>query len=332
MAKIFYYCYDQQRPTGGQKHTYQHVDILNSNGFEAYALHRGPGFRLSWFENETRVIDEAAFRKLYDPNADFIVLPEDLGLGINNYPGRKVIFNKGMYLGFGSLARTIQQDPCLSSNVAAIFTVSKHNKRHLEFAYPGKTIILIEYDIRLDVFKPKSLSQKKLLIACLPKQPLQIAALMQMLKARMQAGFLKANRLHWAFIREMSERQVANLLSDALIFVFLSTEEGLPRMPLEAMASGCLIVAPRCPPLTEYLPRELSFSQGDLVGMAQFIEKIVSAYPNNIDRFSYLTKKGRRIAAKFSPRRQERSVLRAWEIIFRTTSTTGVPNSAWRNA
>ena len=59
--RVFYHCYDDPKPTGGQKHTYQHVDVLNRCGFDAYIVHHTPGFRLTWFDNDTRVIDYAQF-------------------------------------------------------------------------------------------------------------------------------------------------------------------------------------------------------------------------------------------------------------------------------
>ena len=97
-ARIFYYCYSHNEPLGGQKHTYRHVDILNAHGFEAYALHQKAGFRLTWFENRTRVIDEHGFHQIYDPERDYLALPEVLGARILDFPGRKVIFDKGLYL------------------------------------------------------------------------------------------------------------------------------------------------------------------------------------------------------------------------------------------
>jgi hypothetical protein len=49
--KIFYRAWSHNRPTGGQKQMYRHVDILNSAGFDAYIFHDNDGFRLTWFEN-----------------------------------------------------------------------------------------------------------------------------------------------------------------------------------------------------------------------------------------------------------------------------------------
>lgn len=313
--KIFYHCYDHQHPTGGQKDTYQHVDVLTANGYDAYVVHTSPGVRLSWFGNDTRIISHEVFKTIHNPDCDFVVLPEDMGPSVAAYPGRKVIFNKNIYSGFRIQACKTVPDVNLLPSVVAIFTVSEHNQRQLRFAYPDKDIMLVHYNIRADRFEYRPLEKKKPIIACLPKEPKQIAALKQMLQARSESGRSSSGSFRWVFIRDLSELQVSSVLADSLLFVFLSTTEGLPRMPLEAMASGCLVIAYGYAPLTEYLPREYGFVQGELAEMGQFVETITDRYPYNLDQFAPLTESARRIAEQYSGERQERSVLACWERI-----------------
>jgi len=52
--RVFYFCYDHQRSTGGQKQMYRHVDILNSNGYQAFAVHTRKGFHLEWFKEKVK--------------------------------------------------------------------------------------------------------------------------------------------------------------------------------------------------------------------------------------------------------------------------------------
>src|SRR3954471_22628081 len=92
-GRIYYFCYDHNRPTGGQKHTYEHVDILQAAGMEAFAVHREPGLRLTWFENDTPVKPLPEVIADFQSVRDYWVLPEDLGPRITAFPGRKVIFN-----------------------------------------------------------------------------------------------------------------------------------------------------------------------------------------------------------------------------------------------
>ena len=54
--RLLFICDDVNSPTGGIKQIYRQVDILNSNGFNAYVLHRYYGFKCTWFNNQTQVV------------------------------------------------------------------------------------------------------------------------------------------------------------------------------------------------------------------------------------------------------------------------------------
>lgn len=313
--RIFYHCYDHNRPTGGETDTYQHVDILNRNGIEAYAAHGRSGFRLDWFDDDTVVIDDKYFREIFKADRDFIVLPEDLGIKTMEYPGRKVIFNKTLYAGARAVATTLPAyDPYPSPDVVAVFAVSEHNRRSLQFAYPSKPVHLVRYDIRPQIFRYRPLSSKRALIACVPKALAHVTVLYQLLRARAISGPSPLARFDWIFLRGLSEAQVAAVLSDTLIFIFLSVEEGLPRMPLEAIASGCLVTAYATGPLLEHLPHQYGFSHGDLVSIAAHVERIAARYPN-LDELQEVAVDARRISLSFSAGEQNDTFMTVWRTI-----------------
>jgi hypothetical protein len=150
---IFYYCYDHNLPRGGQKDTYQHADILNKHGYQAFVLHMKKDFRLTWFENETKVVDFECFQRIYNQEQDYIVLPEDLGMDILKAPGKKVIFNKNLYYGFEAFGEKIPPHyPYHNEEVVCAFTVSDHNREHLRFAYPHLEVIRVYSGINSDLF------------------------------------------------------------------------------------------------------------------------------------------------------------------------------------
>jgi hypothetical protein len=303
---------------GGQKHTYRHVDILNDHGFDACALHQTEGFRLTWFDNDTRVIDETTFRRLYDPERDYLVLPEVLGLRILNYPGRKVIFDKGLYYGSRALGFSVPaMYPYQSPDVVAVLTVSDHNDRHLRFAYPDLDIHRVYSGIAADRFAYRPLADKKPQVAVVPKALDALATLHHLLHARAVRGLNTGSQFEWILLKNKSEREVADILADSLLFVFLNTEEGLPRTPLEAMLSGCIVVTHDAGPLKEYVPRESRFEPGDLLTMIGFIEEVMASYPHDLERWEPLVRQQRESAMSYSLDRQEQSVVRAWDEIRR---------------
>jgi hypothetical protein len=316
--RIFYFCYSHDRPTGGQKHTYTHVDILNRCGFDAMAFHPTDDFRLTWFDNATRVIGMSEFRRRHDPVHDYVVLPEDLGDRIADFPGRKVVFDKNVFHGCTALgALNSRAYPYRAKDVVAVLTVSDHNRQHVEYAYPHQLVRVVHPAIREEVFSWRPLSDKRPQIACIPKNPEWLRTLYHTIQARAAAGLNSGNRFQWKVLGDVSERETAAVLQESLLFVFLSVTEGLGRMPLEAMACGCLVAAWRAGPLRETLPERVRFEFGTVLDMARFIEEVMDAYPDRVDQWRPLAEAGRDLARSYSVERQDRSVIDAWTDILR---------------
>ena len=175
-TQIFYYCYDHSRPTGGEKHSYQHVDVLNANGYRAFVYHRSGGMRLSWFENKTAIIDQQGFDSCYEPERDILVFPEDLGDRMLAYPGRRVIFNKNVYYGFRALGFE-QSDPYTDERTLACLTVSESNREVLCAAYPTLACYRVVAHIRQDIFTAKPLHEKRLRVVSAKKARTLLATL-----------------------------------------------------------------------------------------------------------------------------------------------------------
>ena len=53
---IYVFAPDLAHPLGGMRMLYRHVDILNTNGFEAFIVHNSARFKIDWFEHETPVL------------------------------------------------------------------------------------------------------------------------------------------------------------------------------------------------------------------------------------------------------------------------------------
>ena len=147
-ARIFYRAWSHNRPTGGQKQMYRHVDILNSAGFEAYIFHHEDGFRVSWFDNDTRVVGLTAFKSLYRPG-DILVLPEDVGQALWSFPGPKVIFNQNIYYGYMALGEaSLEQYPYQDTGLLGIITVSSHNGDNLTYAFPEARVLRLRIELK----------------------------------------------------------------------------------------------------------------------------------------------------------------------------------------
>jgi len=319
-VRIFYPCYDDQKPTGGQKHTYQHVDILNEHGLDAFVVHTAPGFRLTWFENRTRVISHAEFEAIHDPRGDYVVLPETMGSTMLRYPGRKVIFNKNLFQGFLAFNHDLAPgDPYHHPEVVAALTVSEHNAAHLRFAYPSLPVWRVYSGIDTRRFAFHSIRGKKKQIVTPNKTLAHVATLFHLLRARADAGLNALAGYSWVVLKGQSEEEIAAMLRESLIFVFFSIEEGLSRVLLEAMACGCLIVTHWEGPSAECLPEQVAAaSYGDLITAARHVEAIARTFETDPASLDARSAAGRSMAERFSLERQAVSVMDAWQQILRS--------------
>jgi hypothetical protein len=314
--RIFYLAYDDQRPNGGQKHTYQHVDALARNGFEAYVVHKAPGFRLTWFENETPVIDYDTMVSMYSAERDFMALPEDLGPAILNHPGRKVIFNKNIFRGFTALGGggTIR-DPYLHEDVVAAFVVSSHNAQQLRYAYPRLDVHEVTMDLRPAVFTFRPLKEKARQVATIAKTK-QTASVYHICRARGEAGLTPGGPCQWLFIRDVPETAVAHILGESLLFVFQSAEEGLGRLPLEALLSGCVVLSYAAGPLKNILPASFCCDYAEPARLAGLVERTLAAHPHDLAALQDQVNGARDRVLHYRASEQERTVCAAWEAIF----------------
>ena len=145
------------------------------------------------------------------------------------------------------------------------------------------------------------------------KGPESLMAVFHTIAARSKAGLNAARRFKWIFLGDRSEIETAKVLQDSLIFIFSSTAEGLGRMPLEAMASGCLLVTYDLEPVTEIAPAYSRFAQNNIVGTVKFIEGVLATYPDNLAIWLDYINLGYKIAGQYTPERQESNVIEVWK-------------------
>lgn len=318
--KIFYFCFSDNQSSGGNKEIYRHVDILNKHNYQAFILHTAAGFKVTWFDHHTKIINLDKFKSLFDPETDFIVFPEDYGNDILCFPGKKIIFNQNVYYGFHifSLQKPVSY-PYLHPDIKGVMVVSDHNEKYLHFAYPELNIFRVYCGVNSETFAFRPLSQKKKIIACNPaKRPLDISLLYHLLQSRAEQELNHLGEYEWVFIENKTEKEVAQIMQDSLIFIFLSKEEGFPLMPLEAMACGCLVIAYDVGPVTEYLSAPFLFKPGDMPSIAESIEMIAQSDAEKMEKWEIISRANRDVAERYSLQREEESVIAAWEAILQS--------------
>lgn len=308
--RIYILCLDSNSPIGGVKQLYRHVDILNQAGFPASILHRQPGFRCTWFENDTRVshVNDVMFKA-----ADFLVIPEvckinapDAGKGV-----KKIIFNQNAYNTF--IGYSLDKDDLstlyLDEEIVATLVVSENNKQYLQYVFPKLKIFRIHNGIDQSIFSYEE--HKKPLIAYMPrKHHDEVEQVINILKFR---GALKNYDL--APIDGMTEAEVAAVLKESLIFLSFGYPEGSPLPPAEAMACGCVVIGYDGMGGRENFKPEFSYpvTQGDVVEFAKTVEEVLGAYEKTPD---VIRDKGRNAADfikdTYSMEKEKLDVIEAW--------------------
>ncbi len=281
-------CPENDRPSGGIKILYRHVDVLTHNGFSASILHQQRGFRCTWFAHSTpiRYLPDVRLSK-----TDFLVIPEIYGphiAALRDLPAighevRKVIFNQNAYYTFlgHSLDAVVHAGFTMpyatGGEFVATIVVSEDSRRYLEYAFPGSAVYRIHnaIDTGLFTFREQKPRQICFMPRKHPEDALQVLALLRL------RGALDDVRVR--AIENMKEREVAALMQESLIFLSFGYPEGFSLPPAEAMACGCLVVGYDGFGGREYFRPEFSHPVpvGDIVGYAATVEHLLAEHAHN---------------------------------------------------
>jgi glycosyltransferase involved in cell wall biosynthesis len=235
---VYYLCPDTNKPSGGIRTIYQHVDVLNSIGISAAVVHHHRGFACTWFEHETKV---AAAAEISLTSSDLLVVPEFYIPYIREMPAepRLIVFNQGAYVSFDGREAASSWRFCIdNSKLEAILVVSLDNHQYVQYAFPGIRSERVRNAIDSRVFYPAdSIPGRR--IAVMPRRRGKelCAHTLSLLELR---GALDG----WEIISidNYSQQETANILRSSAIFLSFSEREGFGLPPAEAMACGCYVV------------------------------------------------------------------------------------------
>ena len=232
-CRIISVCPPPTNTTGGTKMTYRHVEALTAHGFDAYVQPYKDNSGPAWFDQTAPSLPSGPYHPRSD---DIIVLPEDVRLLFERFqkvPIRKVLLCQNQYyaaLGIGAY-RTLA-DAGINAAIATSGTIL----RFLRQRFPETTAGLIPYPIDDTLFQPR---QKRLQVCYMPrKRPIEAAYIID----RLRALHPDLTNIPFVEISGLHEHRVAQIMGELAIFLSFAHLEGLGLTPLEAMASGCIVV------------------------------------------------------------------------------------------
>jgi GT2 family glycosyltransferase/Flp pilus assembly protein TadD/glycosyltransferase involved in cell wall biosynthesis len=306
--RVFYFCPDDDTPSGGIRVIYRHVDVLNEAGVPAAVLHATPGFRCTWFEHSTRIayVGEASL------DGAVVAIPEIYGPDLGSlFPGtRKVVFNQNAYNTFNGYAPGTESSAYRHPEVEAAIVVSEDSAAYLRLAFPELKVLRTVNRIDPELFRPADRRRRR--IAFMPRRGARDATqALAILRARGALDDVEVLPLDG-----LGEREIAATLHDTLIFLSLGTAEGCPTPPKEAMASGCLTVGYTGQGGREFMTEGVAYpvEAGAVADLARTIEALLDEHRGDPVP---LPDVGRAAASligdRHSPERERDSVLAVWD-------------------
>jgi hypothetical protein len=319
------------------KTLYRHVDILNRSGRSAFAVHARRGFRCRWFANETPVTSIAELE--LDPR-DVLVVPEIFDHAFQPRSGKRraerlrglwrspempwrachslierasriVILNLNPYNTFRlcTVEGTSPVIPYRHARVVAVLTISKDCECYLRHAFPDLPVVNYTKAVDSERFAPHL--DKRPQLCFMPRKKRKDA--IQVLNILRVRGAL--DDFAAVPIEGLTEDQVARVMSESRVFLSFSHDEGLPRPPMEAILSGCVVVGYHGQGGAEYMNPDFCFPipEGDVVGYAQVVERVLSDVRRDPSAFDEQLKRARKyVLSHYAPNQEEREVSGFW--------------------
>lgn len=336
---IYFLTPDYKLPSGGVRIIYQHVDVLNRNGIDAFVLHRTRGHRCTWFENSTAIayIDESLLtralskvKRTLSPSArqsirliggqsstlkddDYLVFPEIYGPDILKIaPGfKKVILNQGCYLTFQGLPLdgTPISTAYNSPDIRGVLINSEDGVQYLKFAFPKLKTYRFHLSIDTSIF---SYSPNKKLKICYTtrKNEFIVRQVISLLKIR---G--RISNFELVPFGGQPQHEVAALMKESAIFLSFGQHEGFGLPPAEAMACGCITVGYHAGGGKEFMRPELSFpiTCGKIIEFVETIENTVQDYMRFPEKYMKMGLAASEfITETYSKDREEKDLLTFW--------------------
>ncbi len=337
---IYFLTPDYAFPSGGVRIIYRHVDILNSHGIQAYVLHRKPGHRASWFDNQTSIayLDNTVSRRLhlklqkrlhpdrprkwfllgqtnkYLGAEDILVLPEIYGPQemLDMAPGvPKVILNQGCYLTFQQypIAQDMLLTPYRHPDVIGVLTNSQEGLDYLKYVFPEIQVGRFHPSIDPVLFGYRADKKRKIAFTT-RKNELIMRQVVNILKFRNALSDFEL--VPFAGI---GQQEVAKIFQDSVFYLSFATYEGFGLPPAEAMACGCVVIGFNGGGGKEFFQPEISYpiENSDVIGFAAQVEQSIREFEADP---SEIMEKGRLasdfIREHYSPEQEIGDVVNYW--------------------
>ena len=265
---------------GGQQVTLQHVETLRNDGVEAYVVTNEPGIaglRARILpDRRLEFVHLKQFRREIIPDRDLVVLPGRFAEHLEEYPGdHKVLFSQNIGVTLNAMdLHNVHRSSFQHPSLRGIMVVSEGNAKIARLLRPACPVIVVRNSVSRPEVVDFSERRRIILYPTLrrhEKNPLDTRAVLQALRARCVSN----RQPEFVELEGMSHAQLLKHMRQASVLLFLSTHEGLPLLPLEAMANGTLVLGYDRAPMPESFHDRCLFRFGDIEGIVDALESIL---------------------------------------------------------
>ena len=310
-GRILYISYDSLVPSGGVKVIYAHVSHLVENGYPAFVVHNKTGFKAPWLDCNVPVL--YAEGNLQISPDDIIVIPEDNKAAIEackNINNRKYLFCQNHFYVFKGLQNG---DSWQDYGISDVFCCSDIISKFIKSVFDYAEAPVIHNAINLDLFKPR---KKRLQIAYMSrKSPGEL----EFIRNLFNILYKQDKQVPWVCIDNVNESKVAEIMSESAIFLSTSVYEGLGLPPIEAMASGCIVVGFHGDGGLEYATDDNGFwcERGNIIECARTLKHVLSLIDSEDGIRDKIRSQATKRAGEYTFDRQGKELIHFWREIYK---------------
>jgi glycosyltransferase involved in cell wall biosynthesis len=300
-----YYCTRRGANSGGEAVNEDHVLALRAMGYRAYLFYI-EDTPIGHFASRAPVL-RAGKSMVFAPK-DVLVVPEPWRFHIDGFASmdvKKIMHCQNPYYLFNGVDDVSQ---IAKKGISAVITCSDYTSGLMQRA---------GYEGALQTIQPalsglfKNTREKKLQIAYMPrKREFETS----FVKGLFKSIYPELREIPWVPIHNMSLEDCARTLDESAIFAAFSYIEGLGLPPLEAMASGCVVVGFNGLGGSDYSTPHNGFwiNEGDHFGFAHALAEGLRA-ATNPSWHATLLQQGAATAARYSNEQFTSDLGRFWE-------------------
>jgi hypothetical protein len=218
--------------SGGMKTVYRHAEMLTELGFEACIFQ--PDGKPDWLRTSASVLTAVP----YPLRDEILVIPENAtgwvaDLALNATSVQRVLFCQNQYYMFDS---DVPPERFRTAGFSRIICPGEIARGFLSRVFHLDDIAVVPYHIDPELFFPRMKSAR---VVVMPHKLPRQAVLLQ---SALRAKYPRLKSVPWGAIDNTTEEQTAELLGRSTVYLSLSSMESFGLVPLEAMASHCIVV------------------------------------------------------------------------------------------